>query len=347
MLSAREEELCDVVKSCCEGVIRNAAAPPRHHSTRRRLVSSLSDGAFVLLSAAKPVAIGYAITCASPCRTTKTAVFSTVDALSPSGDFSRPSRNSRCLRATARDARLAHAGAGARRRAGRALRLGEKAAAALQPTMRELRRRYDFSHIDVLQFHGNAGSRANRLGWMHILREGLGCSVSVLDYRGYGGSEGSPTEQGLLADGEAAAAWAAARGGERRKLVLWGESIGSGVAAAVASRTPPPAALVVEAGFSSCADAAAAVPVAAGSALRLLRFGGQRGALPRSLPTLSIHGRLDEIAPIELGRKLHAALPEGAAFVELPHAGHNDVPYQDPSAYLKAIAAFFERLDAE
>ena len=67
--------------------------------------------------------------------------------------------------------------------------------------------------------------------------------------------------------------------------------------------------------------------------------------LPRSLPTLSIHGRLDDIAPIELGRRLHAALPEGAAFVELPDAGHNDVPYQDPAAYLKAIAAFFERLE--
>ena len=43
--------------------------------------------------------------------------------------------------------------------------------------------------------------------------------------------------------------------------------------------------------------------------------------------------------------RLHAALPEGAAFVELPDAGHNDVPYQDPAAYLKAIAAFFERLE--
>ena len=45
------------------------------------------------------------------------------------------------------------------------------------------------------------------------------------------------------------------------------------------------------------------------------------------------------------GVSLRAALPEGAAFVELPEAGHNDVPYQDPAAYLKAIAAFFERLE--
>ena len=74
---------------------------------------------------------------------------------------------------------------------------------------------------------------------------------------------------------------------------------------------------------------------------------GRAARLPRALPALSIHGRLDDIAPIELGRRLHAALPEGAAFVELPDAGHNDVPYQDPAAYLKAIAAFFERLDAQ
>ena len=330
--------------------LRRLATTPR----ARRLVSSLSDGAFALLSAAKPVAIGYAITCGIAfVAQRKLQYFPTVDAPElPSGDFSFAAVEE--FEVFARDGtrclgwRMPAPARGAEPVA--PWWLGEKAAAALLPTMRELRRRYDFSHIDVLQFHGNAGSRANRLGWMHILREGLGCSVSVLDYRGYGGSEGSPTEEGLLEDGEAAAAWAAARGGERRKLVLWGESIGSGVAVAVASRTPPPAALVVEAGFSSCVDvAAAAYPWLPVRLFMKDRYDSvdRAARLPRSLPTLSIHGRLDDIAPIELGRRLHAALPEGAAFVELPDAGHNDVPYQDPAAYLKAIAAFFERLDAQ
>ena len=137
----------------------------------------------------------------------------------------------------------------------------------------------------MLLFHGNAGDRSHRLGWMSLLREGLGVSVTVLDYRGYGGSEGTPSESGLLADGVAAAKWlvsargrhdasgggaaagGAAAGGGRRRLVLWGESIGSGVAIALASddaeggaRLSPserPDAVVIEAGLTSCLEIAA------------------------------------------------------------------------------------------
>ena len=161
--------------------LRRLATTPR----ARRLVSSLSDGAFALLSAAKPVAIGYAITCGIAfVAQRKLQYFPTVDAPElPSGDFSFAAVEE--FEVFARDGtrclgwRMPAPARGAEPVA--PWWLGEKAAAALLPTMRELRRRYDFSHIDVLQFHGNAGSRANRLGWMHILREGLGCSVSVLD----------------------------------------------------------------------------------------------------------------------------------------------------------------------
>ena len=63
--------------------------------------------------------------------------------------------------------------------------------------------------------------------------------------------------------------------------------------------------------------------------------------LPKGLPVLMVHGAKDDIAPIELGRKLYAALPvEGRQFVELENAGHNDIPYQDSARYLKAVGAF-------
>lgn len=168
----------------------------------------------------------------------------------------------------------------------------------LGPVMRALRaqdaRRARF---DVLQFHGNAGSREGRLAWMHLVREGLGCSVTVVDYRGYGGSEGSPTERGLIDDGDAALSWL--RGRQRtaagRRLILWGESIGTGVAMGLVERqylsprrppprpvevgeqdgagpssaestassrpkgeaSTPPLYVILEAGFSSCVDVAA------------------------------------------------------------------------------------------
>ena len=227
---------------------------------------------------------------------------------------------------------------GARRRPAWWLAEGCRRAA---PTMRELRRRYDFC-TSTCANSGNAGSRANRLGWMHILKASAAPSAcSTIAATAIGGLA---DQEELLEDGEAAAAQA--RGGERRKLMLWGESIGSGVAVAVVAHAAARRARRRPA-HSSCVDVAAA-------ATRGCRFGLYAGPLrlveraarlPRSLPTLSIHGRLDDIAPIELGRRLHASLPEGAAFVELPDAGHNDVPYQDPAAYLKAIAAFFERLE--
>ena len=106
---------------------------------------------------------------------------------------------------------------------------------ALHAEMTKLRARHrdSLQKLDVLMLHGNAGHREGRLLWMFLLREGLGCSVTVLDYRGYGGSDGAPTEAGMIADGGAALSWLRRRGeGAGRRLVLWGESIGCGVAMA-------------------------------------------------------------------------------------------------------------------
>ena len=224
--------------------------------------------------------------------------------------------------------------------------------------MSELRRN-SLSDVDVLMFHGNAGDRSHRLGWMHLVREGLGCSVTILDYRGYGGSEGSPTEQGFLQDGAAAASWlrrrqqqaAAAGGGPPRRLVLWGESIGSGVAVAIApDAAVAPDALVLEGGFSSAVD----IGVSAYPWLPVRLFmrdkfeSAQRAArLPSSLPVLMVHGAQDEIAPIALGRRLFEALPaRGRRFVEFAEAGHNDLPYHDSVAYLRAVGEFLRECNA-
>ena len=257
-------------------------------------------------------------------------------------------------------------------------------------------RRERLQQMDLVLFHGNAGDRSHRLGWMHLVRECLGCSVTVrrmrthahahtlhahmhtrtaraahalrmhgpqvLDYRGYGGSEGSPTEAGFYQDGAAAVAWvkerqravaaaavaAGAQGPPRRRLVLWGESIGTGVALSLAAEAH---AVVIEGGFSSAVDlGATAYPWLPVRWFMLDKFLNTRWAeqLPRDLPVLMVHGALDDIAPLRLSRKLFATLPERRRrFVEFAGAGHNDLPYHDSAEYVRAVGTFLGELGEE
>src|ERR1700694_2913248 len=114
----------------------------------------------------------------------------------------------------------------------------------------------------VLYFHGNGASLRYRVERFHMLiADGTG--LLALSYRGYGGSSGSPSEAGLLADAAAAYGFAAARYPSDR-IVLWGESLGSAVAIALAAAQPVRA-LALESPFTSAADVgAAAYPFAAG-----------------------------------------------------------------------------------
>eukprot|EP00854_Cymbomonas_tetramitiformis_P003237 gene3237-4082_t len=236
-----------------------------------------------------------------------------------------------------------------------------KGSTAVQRTMATLRQESpELQNLDVLLFHGNAGHRGHRLEWMHLVREGLGCSVTIIDYRGYGGSEGSPDEDGLISDGRAAAAWLARRqaesaalGNAPRRTVLWGESIGSGVAVAVAAEKANgslevPAAMVIEGGFSSCvAMGTAAYPWLPVRLLMHDKFlnSDRAAGLQADLPVLMLHGSQDDIVPIALARELWEALPPaGRCFVEIEGAGHNDLPFHDSSAWLTTVAGFLARV---
>jgi fermentation-respiration switch protein FrsA (DUF1100 family) len=101
-------------------------------------------------------------------------------------------------------------------------------------------------------FHGNAGHRGHRLDWIEDLHR-LGYGVFALDYRGYGGSEGSPSEEGFYRDGEATLRWLGKQG--IRDLVYFGESLGCAVAVEMARRYSP-LALILQSGFSSALDVA-------------------------------------------------------------------------------------------
>ena len=175
----------------------------------------------------------------------------------------------------------------------------------------------------VLYFHGNAGSLAWRVERFRALTA-TGFGLVALSYRGYGGSSGQPTESGLIADSMAAYAYAAEHYPFRR-VAVWGESLGSGIAVAVAA-TKPVAAVVLESGFTSAADVGAAfywyLPV------RLLmkdQFRSDSIIGKVTAPVLMLHGEADAVVPIALGERLYALIDAPKRFVRFPGAGHNDL----------------------
>jgi fermentation-respiration switch protein FrsA (DUF1100 family) len=178
----------------------------------------------------------------------------------------------------------------------------------------------------VLYFHGNGASlrwRADR--FRSLIADGSG--LLALSYRGYGGSSGSPTEAGLMNDALAAYEFAAARYPPER-LVLWGESLGSGVAIPLAAAKPI-GHMILQSPFTSAADVGAGrywfVPV------RLLMKDQFRSDLhigKVTAPVLVLHGDRDDIVPIALGERLYAMINAPKQFVRFRGVGHNDLGVQ-------------------
>jgi fermentation-respiration switch protein FrsA (DUF1100 family) len=178
-------------------------------------------------------------------------------------------------------------------------------------------------HAVILYFHGNGDFLAGLVGrFRDITQDGTG--LIALSYRGYAGSTGRPSEQGLLLDAEAAYAFAMARYAAER-IVVWGFSLGSGVATAIAADHPV-AKLVLEAPFTSIADVAAAgfpfMPVRwlirdpFHSDLRIARV---------RVPLLVMHGERDGAIPIKMGERLFALAHDPKQFVRFPEGDHNDL----------------------
>lgn len=159
----------------------------------------------------------------------------------------------------------------------------------------------------IVYFHGNAGNR----GWLvHKALPYLAAGYGLLlpDYRGYGGNPGVPTEDGLRADARAAVAFLRGQGLEpARDVVYHGESLGSGVAAWLAS-VDPPFALVMEAAFTSVpALAARQYPWLPTRVAVRDRFTSLRRIRSITVPTLFIHGVNDTLVPVDHAKALHEA----------------------------------------
>ena len=198
----------------------------------------------------------------------------------------------------------------------------------------------------LLFFHGNAGNISHRL---ESIRQflALGLSVLIIDYRGYGQSEGRTTEQGIYRDADAAWRYLTEiRGAPQERVILFGRSMGASAAAYLAANRQP-LALIVESSFTSVPDIAGEyypwLPV---RWLSRLRHSTEEFVKETRSPVLVIHSRDDEIVPFSHGEAIFAAANEPRTLLEI-RGSHNDAFIRDEADYLAGIRAFLDALPAQ
>jgi fermentation-respiration switch protein FrsA (DUF1100 family) len=189
----------------------------------------------------------------------------------------------------------------------------------------------------VIFFHGNGDFLAGRAARFRELAA-AGVGVLALSFRGYAGSTGQPTEEGLHRDAMAAYDFAAARYAPDR-IVLWGFSLGSGVAVALAAKRPI-GKLVLEAPYTSTADVAASIyPFVPVRLLMKDQFHSDERIQAVKAPILFLQGERDQAIPISIGERLFAMAPEPKRFVRFPQGHHEDLEnYGVVSVVLKFLA---------
>jgi fermentation-respiration switch protein FrsA (DUF1100 family) len=172
----------------------------------------------------------------------------------------------------------------------------------------------------VIYFQGNAEGLAARVGrFTWLTADGTG--LLALCYRGYGGSSGTPSEDGLIRDAEAAYGFARERTPAQR-IVLFGESLGTAVAVALAAGHDV-AAVILDAPFTTAAEVgAAAYPFAPVRWLMKDKFRSDERIGRVTAPLLVLHGEQDRIVPIRFGERLFALAREPKRFVRFPGGGH-------------------------
>ena len=194
----------------------------------------------------------------------------------------------------------------------------------------------------VLFLHGNAGNVSDRLETVAILNR-IGANVLIIDYRGYGRSDGSPGEQSTYED--ALAAWRHLREDRTvpaERIVVFGRSLGGGVATWLAANHRP-GALIVESSFTSVPDMAARtypfLPVRLLARVRYPSIGRIAGI---DVPTLIAHSPHDEVIPYAHGQALYdAAAGQPKAFLEM-RGGHGDGFVTSGAAYVDGLRAFLD-----
>jgi fermentation-respiration switch protein FrsA (DUF1100 family) len=198
------------------------------------------------------------------------------------------------------------------------------------------------SEMTLFWFHGNAGNIGHRVEHMAELHARLGLSIFIFDYRGYGRSEGSPSERGTYLDADAALAYLRSRPDvDGQKIVFFGHSLGSAIAVEAAVGNSAYA-VVLESPFTSIqAMAKRAYPFLPGvGALVRTRYDTLAKIKGVNAPLLVLHGDRDDTVPLDMGRELFEAANPPKRFYAVEGAGHSDMYVVGGSAYYDDLARF-------
>lgn len=193
----------------------------------------------------------------------------------------------------------------------------------------------------LLFMHGNAGNIGDRLGKIQTFYE-LGLNVFIFDYRGFGNSEGKPTEAGMYRDTLAAYDYLTLRKDiNTQKIVAYGASLGGAAAIDVASQRPV-AGLVVDSSFSNAADMAKFYYPFVPAFLLKIKLENDKKIKAVKAPSLFFHSSDDETVPYDLGQKLFESALPPKTFVTI-NGGHNDGHVEDVEVFIRGVKEFLEK----
>ena len=199
----------------------------------------------------------------------------------------------------------------------------------------------------LVWFHGNAGNISHRVENLLQLNRRLGVNVFIFDYRGYGRSDGKPSEKGLYLDAEAAIEYLVRDRGldPETDLVMFGRSLGAAVAVEMATRHRVRA-VILESGFPSVRAMAKRVFPFVPSAMLLSLVEARYDSLSKlpnvRAPVMVLHGDRDLTVPIELGVELYEAANDPKRFYRIQGADHNDTYHVGGEPYFEALRDFVD-----
>ncbi len=196
----------------------------------------------------------------------------------------------------------------------------------------------------VVVFNGNAGNRADRTPLAEALA-GRGYAVLLVDYRGYGGNPGTPSEEGLATDARGAVAYLRTRSGfDSDRLAYFGESLGAAVALGLAEHQEP-AALVLRSPFTSLPDIGSThYPFLPTSLLLWDRYPNLETIRGIDVPVMIIAGSADSIVPVGQSRELFEAAPGFKRLLVIDGADHNDFALTAGAQLVDEVVAFLDEV---
>ncbi|MGQ9843274.1 MAG: alpha/beta hydrolase [Spirochaetota bacterium] len=199
------------------------------------------------------------------------------------------------------------------------------------------------AQFTLLYFHGNAGNISNRIEKIKLFHS-IPLSIFIIDYRGYGKSTGTPSEQGLYTDALSAFEYLTrVKNIPSQNIILYGESLGGAVAAYCATQTKP-AALILDSTFTNISSMVKHHSVWILSLLFTENFSTIDSIASLHLPILILHSKQDEVAPFYMGKELYTKCPSNKKkFVELK-GGHNTNFITDAFTYKTSIQEFVQSI---